>query len=47
MGFFGTQTVKDDFELSNFVSRLRIEVLGDFNCNHNPNITTNVKSRSK
>ena len=35
-GFFGTQTVKNDFQLSNFVSRVRIEVFSNVNCNHNP-----------
>ena len=34
-GFF-TQTVKNDFQLSNFVSKVRIEVLVNVNCNHNP-----------
>ena len=33
---FCTQTVKNDFQLSNFVSMVRIEVLGNVNCNHNP-----------
>ena len=36
MVFFGTKTVKNDFQLSNFVSRVRIEVLGNVSRNHNP-----------
>ena len=35
-GFLGKQTVKNDFQLSNFVSMVMIEVLGNANCNHNP-----------
>ena len=31
-GFFGAQTVKNDFQLSDFVSMVRIEVLGNVNC---------------
>ena len=43
--FFGAQTVKNDFQLSKFLSRVVIEVLGNVNCNHNPkHISTNVKS---
>ena len=36
MGIFGTQTVKKDFQLSNCVSRVRIEVVCNVNSNHNP-----------
>ena len=32
--FFDTQIVKTDFQLSNFWSRVRIEVLGNVNCNY-------------
>ena len=36
VGFFGTQTVNNDFQVSNLLSMVRIEVLGTVNCNHNP-----------
>ena len=35
-GCFGTQTVNNDFKLSNCVSRVRINGLCNVNCNHNP-----------
>ena len=35
-GVSGTQTINNDFQLSDFVSGVRIEVLGSVNCAYNP-----------
>ena len=45
-GVSGTQTINIDFQLSYFVPRLRIEVLGYVKCAYNTNISTPLMLRA-
>ena len=46
-GVSGTQTINNDFQLSDFVSGVRIEVLGYVNCTYNPKHMYKINAKSQ
>ena len=46
-GVSGTQTINNDFQLTYFVSGVRIEVLGYVNCTYNPTHIYKINAKSQ
>ena len=46
-GVSGTQMINNDFQLSDFVSGVRIEVLGYVNCTYNPKHMYKINAKSQ
>ena len=46
-GISGTQTINNDFQLSDFVSGVRIEVLGYVNCTYSPKHMYKINAKSQ
>ena len=46
-GVSGTQTINNDVQLSDFVSGVRIEVLGYVNCAYNPKHIYKINAKSQ